>query len=191
MSIIQEALKKVKPFDVARSVKEALTERPPEPPPVQATPRAGYAPESRRAAAHSLKIPIIILAGAGIALVCAGLLYIFHKSSPAVPHRTVKPIEAPVSHQDTMYKTIEQGASETAPPAVSNDSSYQQTSIVRAEPPELVLNGIMYLETGPRAIINNAIVREGDMVNSATVTSINRKSVILKFNNLEITLNLK
>lgn len=57
--------------------------------------------------------------------------------------------------------------------------------------PELVLNGIMYLEDGPRALINNSIVEKGDTIGGAKVISINKKSVILESENNEITLNLK
>ena len=57
--------------------------------------------------------------------------------------------------------------------------------------PEFVLNGIMYLEEGPRAIINNAIVEEDSMVNGAKVAKIDRKSVTLLYDDVEITLNLK
>lgn len=57
--------------------------------------------------------------------------------------------------------------------------------------PSLMLNGIMYLEERPRAIINNSIVEAGDSVGGATVTKINPKNVVLEYNDVEITLNLK
>lgn len=57
--------------------------------------------------------------------------------------------------------------------------------------PELVLNGIMYVEGKPRAIINNLIVEPGDRVLGAIVTGIKRESVILEHENVEITLNLR
>lgn len=59
------------------------------------------------------------------------------------------------------------------------------------ESPKLVLNGIMYLEDGPRAIINNLIVGLGDTVSAAKITAINRQSVVLEYENVEITLSLK
>ena len=49
----------------------------------------------------------------------------------------------------------------------------------------------MYLEEGPQAIINDALVREGDIVNSATVTKINKDSVVLTLSDVEMTLILK
>lgn len=57
--------------------------------------------------------------------------------------------------------------------------------------PELVLNGIMYVEGKPRAIINNFIVEPGDTVLGALITGIKRESVILEHENVEITLNLR
>ncbi|MFA5143119.1 MAG: hypothetical protein WC522_02960 [Candidatus Omnitrophota bacterium] len=56
---------------------------------------------------------------------------------------------------------------------------------------EFRLAGIMHLEDGPRAIINNLRVAEGDYVNDAVVTSITDDSVVLKRRNSEITLHLK
>lgn len=57
--------------------------------------------------------------------------------------------------------------------------------------PNLILNGIMYIEESPRAIVNNSIVEAGDSVSGAKVMKINRQSVILEYENVEITLNLK
>jgi len=64
-------------------------------------------------------------------------------------------------------------------------------TLKRTTGPELVLNGIMYLEEGPRAIINNFIVETGDSVLGARVAEINRESVILEYENVEITLKLR
>jgi hypothetical protein len=57
--------------------------------------------------------------------------------------------------------------------------------------PNLALNGIMYIEESPRAIINNSIVEAGDSISGARVVRIERKSVTLVYNDVEITLNLK
>lgn len=55
----------------------------------------------------------------------------------------------------------------------------------------LELNGVMYLDEGPRAIINNAIVGEGDQVDGALVKKINRKNVVLSSGGSDFTLDLK
>lgn len=57
--------------------------------------------------------------------------------------------------------------------------------------PNFTLNGIMYIEGSPRAIINNAMVETGDVVDQAKVLLIDKKSVVLQYNDAEITLNLK
>ena len=53
------------------------------------------------------------------------------------------------------------------------------------------LSGIMHLEDGPRAIINNITVVEGDKIEGALVTSIDEDSVVLTRKNADITLRLK
>jgi len=58
-------------------------------------------------------------------------------------------------------------------------------------PSNIVLSGIMYLEGGPRAMLNNSIVAEGETVDGYTVLKINRRDVVLKSDNSEITLELK
>ena len=61
--------------------------------------------------------------------------------------------------------------------------------------PNLVLNGIMYVERNPKAIINGTVVSEGDVISGATVTSITPNNVLLKYNNndnkVEVALKLK
>jgi hypothetical protein len=49
----------------------------------------------------------------------------------------------------------------------------------------------MYLPSHPQAIINNSVVTEGDTVSGAVVKRISRNSVVLEYDKLEITLNLK
>ncbi|MDD5436960.1 MAG: hypothetical protein PHX20_05395 [Candidatus Omnitrophica bacterium] len=56
---------------------------------------------------------------------------------------------------------------------------------------EFRLAGIMHLEDGPVAIINNSRVAEGDYVNDAVVASITDNTVVLKRRDSEITLHLK
>jgi hypothetical protein len=49
----------------------------------------------------------------------------------------------------------------------------------------------MSLEGEPRAIINNAMVELGDEVDGARVVKIEKRSVLLRKGETEITLNLK
>lgn len=78
--------------------------------------------------------------------------------------------------------------------------AYSEASIVPAqliegkakmEEPGLVLNGIMYLKDSPRAIINDVMVEEGDVVRGARVNKIYEKSVTLELKHAEVTLKLK
>ena len=59
------------------------------------------------------------------------------------------------------------------------------------QPNEFTLSGIMHLEDGPRAIINNMRVVEGDDVDGAKVVSITDDTVVLKKQDSEIKLRLK
>ncbi len=53
-----------------------------------------------------------------------------------------------------------------------------------------VLNGIMQLVDGPRAIINDIIVGEGETINGAKVEKIKKDGVLLKYNDSEVDLNI-
>lgn len=53
-----------------------------------------------------------------------------------------------------------------------------------------ILDGIMYIADRPRAIINNIIVGEGETVGGANVEKIRKDSVVLKYNESEVTLKL-
>lgn len=94
-----------------------------------------------------------------------------------------------LSTQEVQYKPMPK--IETKPKETTVSEVQTVVKVANAQYPDLVLNGIMYLEIGPRAIINDAIVEEGDTVKGARVTKINKKNVVLEYNNVEITLNLK
>lgn len=97
-----------------------------------------------------------------------------------------------VSHQEILYKPI---AQEKQP-----EPKVEEPAIVEAKPisylaakpdiPELFLNGIMYLPNRPQAIINSSVVEQGDVISGAKVVIINKNSVVLNFNDQEITLVL-
>lgn len=194
MSIIQEALKKVEPVsagtvgsDIPHEEKILLNKRRIENSPAE---QSAYKTSALRPF-KKFRIKTVVLAILGIVLVLAftALFFILHRSpAPAVVNtpRSEGPVETVrTPRQDAIYKTLSDGVT-------GNDVLPESPgSVVRSEPPDLVLNGIMYLETGPRAIINNNIVQEGDMIGGATIVLINKNSVILRYNNVEITLNLK
>jgi hypothetical protein len=76
-------------------------------------------------------------------------------------------------------------------PIIKKQASAPSGALKTPESPRLVLNGIMYLEEGPRAIINNFIVGLGDSVSGAKIAKITHQNVILEYENVEITLSLK
>ena len=57
-------------------------------------------------------------------------------------------------------------------------------------PPVFVLNGIMYVENKPQAIINGYVLEEGDKINGATVLIIEKDCVLLDVNDANIRLEL-
>ena len=96
-----------------------------------------------------------------------------------------------ISHQDITYKPIVPAETEPrAPYANPTTPSAEVRKNVRPTP-DFVLNGIMYLNDGPQAVINGSRVTEGDKVNGAKVVKINKNNVVLNFDDFEITLNLK
>jgi hypothetical protein len=100
-------------------------------------------------------------------------------------------INRPKRPQEVSYKPIVKNEISSTGAAVSQSQPISSIGIPRVlRGPDLTLNGIMYLEEGPRAIINNFIVEIGDFVSGAKVTRINRQSVILEYENVEITLSL-
>jgi len=74
-----------------------------------------------------------------------------------------------------------------ADPFRTNSYESGATGLV-PQPREWTLKGIVYTEDNPLAFINQKSVRVGDIVNEAEVLVINKKSVILKFEDQEITL---
>jgi len=68
--------------------------------------------------------------------------------------------------------------------AISSGAAFVQA-------PNLELNGIMYLQDRPRAIINGNMLEVGEFVSGARVNTITKNSVLLNYNDLEITLKLK
>lgn len=65
------------------------------------------------------------------------------------------------------------------------------SSIALARAPDFVLNGIMYLQERPRAIINGNVIGLGESVSGARIDAINKDNVVLNYNGAEITLRLK
>ena len=174
MSIIQEALKKAQQNYMQNTVsqKEAIQTDSAEEATVSSPPK--HIPLPLSALIPGIII-LVILAGLG--------LRTFFLDRP---HTGMKNA---VSHQEVTYQKTEAKAP-AAGDIISPIKKALLTNIM-AQPPEFILNGIMYLQEGPQAIINSTVVRTGDMISGAIVKTINRNNVLLDFNDTEIALTLK
>ena len=187
MSIIQEALKKVQEIKSPRAgVMDKWPDRPGRPsdkvrfPPPTSNPTK---PGKKLFSPMNLKLALPIFL-----IILAVPFFIFAQTriygSAAKNSRN--------SSQEVSYKTIIKPAdTKTENYGVSQIKHF--ASAIKLSPgyPDLVLNGIMYLEDGPRAIINNSIVGEGDTISGAVVHKINRRDVILRSDDTEIKIDLK
>lgn len=77
-----------------------------------------------------------------------------------------------------------------AAPAIPkrNKPSYDTAE---SRPPNFVLNGVMYLDGKPQAIINGYMLEEGDMLNGATVMLIDKDYVLLNLNDSKIKVKME
>ncbi|MBN2453090.1 MAG: general secretion pathway protein GspB [Candidatus Omnitrophica bacterium] len=201
MSIIQEALKKAQTDLKKRPVfqpiaypnkieqKKSVEEKPAEKPvPVYAVKAAAV----EAAAKKPFPAKVIAITLFAALLLAAGLVstrYFMQVrkdgvlTSPELMREAA--VESPV--ESGLYQSVDAYKELPLPPA---DSVVVKPESF-ASRPTLGLNGIMYKEENPKAIVNNVIVEEGDTVMGAKVVKINPKSVLLEYNGTEITLILK
>jgi hypothetical protein len=189
MSIIQEALKKAQADIETKKEAGRLSEQIPVKAPQPETPApagvAGHAEPARKTAPQAWAY--IMLA---VVLIAAFATIKFPRKETLAE----KPAALPAAVQDA-EKTV------TTPAAVIGPTQNEPATVFKDMIPaslkpkpdtaHLVLNGIMYLEDGSRAIINNAIVAEGETVEGFVVDKINKKSVVLRSGDTQTTLNLK
>jgi hypothetical protein len=166
MSIIQEALKKAQTKYIKEVVKTASAQE------------NGVAPLLPQNPTHAA-IPFAKLAPGVILLI---LIIGFGLNS----FLSKGPIEARknMSRQDVSYKPAVKDAAFPIKSAISSGAAFIQA-------PNLELNGIMYLQERPRAIINGDMLEAGEFISGARVNAITKDSVLLNYNDTEITLKLK
>jgi hypothetical protein len=63
-------------------------------------------------------------------------------------------------------------------------------NLITPRPSNFILNGIMYVENKPQAIINGYVLEDGDKINGAIVLAIEKDCVLLDFNDTDIKLEL-
>ncbi len=168
MSIIQEALKKAqdaKPAELAEPVErnDAIFAK---------------APSAKGAGSPMPFILIFIILLCALIVFSGFAVKYFSRVPPVAkaakavePVNTVKLPEPPPKPDPVVPQVIPE---EPAPPA-----------------PVLILSGIMHPKSGPRALINNMTVSEGEFVEGAKVVAISDDRVILKRKDSEITLRLQ
>lgn len=118
-----------------------------------------------------------------VVLLAAAALYFFRDAFPGIKPAAIKSKEA-----------VPVAAPQAAPSAPVNIPAPLQiqanTVVIKNTDPEFIFSGVMFLEDGPRAIINGSVLEEGDTIGGARVERIEREKVFLKYKNEEITLNL-
>jgi hypothetical protein len=108
-------------------------------------------------------------------------------------------------HQEVAYKTISPQPAVAEPytdmagelaglpspkSLVRQDENFRDAALP-AHCPKLILSGIMYVSGMPRAVINDRMVKEGDVISGAKVARIEANNVTLTFGDTEITLILR
>jgi len=187
MSIIQEALKKAE-----RHIKNPKQAAPKEQPSAQSpspfSSDQSFVKVPQPAAGRDPKAVAILLIILVVTAVFAASQLYPKKNVPAkssVVDVPAKSEELPAL-PSVIFQQSQQPHSHTAAGAPS-----VQPEEKKPASPEFVLNGIMYLEGNPRAIINDVMVEVGDMVVGARVLKIEKKSVLLQYDDAEINLDLK
>ena len=184
MSIIQDALKKAQITIGAGAPKAA--------PGQTKAFEDGQAPRTAPAPAKAKPFPKFIIP-VSTALLIAAITLIALSLGPLVATRPGRDagIPAPTPPvQEVRYRALPKADLDRSAGVEAHEAARQGAELASTAP-NLVLNGIMYLEEGPRAIVNNAMVEVGEYVSGAKVVRIDRKSVVLVYNDVEITLNLK
>lgn len=145
---------------------------------------------------------VIVFAALPVALVWGyyNLLVKPNQTAVSSPETTIQPTAASIPNQpgtadsiDSKFTSIKSqpwGADPFRMERRRQVSSYP-TPMVKRNDMAWQLNGIIYNESSPFAYINGRSVKVGDVVNSATVVAIDRKSVTLEVNGNRFTLSLR
>jgi len=189
MSIIQEALKRAQYNYAGKKSSPPAHEEPIQKP---AVPAPAELPDTRLI---TKKIGVIVYVVVLLALVTSfGIRTLFLKIVTIDKEKRSKDLTVAVQKSppdnavppSVPVVAVERATEKPLAPASSGQVN---------QSPNLVLNGIMYVQEKLKAIINGTVVREGDVISGATVTSITEKNVLLKYNNndnqVEVSLKLK
>ena len=178
MSIIQEALKKAEGSGPKIESSPIPAVKPAGTPVKEGRPAVAL---KTKAAAKKSVSPIFIFAPIAFAVITVTAFFVFNNrflpAKEPAPERSSAAVAAPA-----------------APPALTDIPSPSRQEIVSKVPPKdtprFILNGIMYIESGPKAIVNGSVVEEGDVIGGATVKKINKGDVLLGYEDADILLDL-
>jgi len=105
------------------------------------------------------------------------------KNGPKAGMVTAEAIYKPISSIDMK--------ADDSPVAETYTNSAAGRKAAKGKFPDFVLNGIMELVDGPRAIVNNIIVATGDIIGGATVRKIGKDKVVLQKADSVVTLGME
>lgn len=191
MSIIQEALKKAQ--RIALSSRTATVSSPSPSEPAAARNRETPPALTSASVKRFLKrIPVPRVLGVNLYLLIALVLSaaltwkVFaidkKREEEAKAGRKALTFKEMAAYQEVRFKPSPQAEK---PPAIS------LIPFAKSPYPNLALNGIMFIESHPQAIINNTVVEVGDTIEGARVVRIERNAVVLSCDGGEVTLTLK
>jgi len=120
----------------------------------------------------------LLVAGVAVASTAAALIFalIFFRNQAPIDVNDAAPSEGMEVKQNVIYRPTTVAGEEASSPSPTM--------------PKLILNGIMYIEGRPRAIINGFTVMEGNSVSGAVVREIREDSVVLNTRDIEITIDM-
>ena len=181
MSIIQEALKKAQ-VDYMEKKKPLGEESPRH---RMAAPKADIRGKIRSARKAKRSITILSFFVVSILIVSAlGLrIFLIYKGNL----KQEKNITEPLLSKEVSAAPL----AEIIAPASFVKPKIEPVAPAPYPPPIFILNGIMYLDAKPQAIINGYILEEGDVINGATVMVIDKDYVLLNLKDDKLKLNLK
>ena len=188
-SIIQEALKKVR---TETQINKVRTEAQPirEPAPQQIAVPEKNKDEFISSKERIIPNPLLVIALI-VALGLAAKQYLWDakdkNNAPRSVNAAAEPGFSEQAEQNSQAKTKMDAAEAYSAPTLD----IARLQVAKSPMLTFGLNGIMQLDGGLKAIINNVVVEEGDVIKGALVAKIDKQSVLLKFNDSEIMLKLK
>lgn len=171
MSIIYDALKKVEKTNFSYPAAAADAQKQ-----AKAVP---YKPSKRALLLYSFAMVFVLFLG--------NIVYSFISRPDKTAPRTETLQEKPVAPS---LPSAPVPALKEAPAAEVLPVKIEETTVQKAPPP-FVLSGVFFSQQEGYALINNQIVKEGDVVDGATVKRINMNEVELDFSGSSVKLSEK